>query len=102
MRKPFTPAPIAALLMFGLMASAARADVRVGTAAPAFVATDSNGKPVALADYKGKFVVLEWTNDGCPFVQHYYQKGDMQALQKEYTAMGVIWLSVISSAPGRQ
>lgn len=75
---------------------------RVGQPAPAFTAVDSNGKNVSLADYHGKYVVLEWTNDGCPFVQHYYRRGNMQALQKEYTGKGVVWLSVISSAPGAQ
>ena len=75
---------------------------RIGQPAPDFSASDSGGKTVALADYRGKLVVLEWTNDGCPFVQHYYRKGNMQALQKEYTGKGVIWLSVISSAPGAQ
>lgn len=74
----------------------------VGKPAPAFSAVDSNGKNESLADYRGKYVVLEWTNDGCPFVQHYYKHGNMQALQKEYTAKGVAWLSVISSAPGAQ
>lgn len=74
----------------------------VGRAALAFSTTDSNGHSTALADYRGKYVVLEWTNDGCPFVQHYYKQGNMQALQKEYTGKGVVWLTVISSAPGAQ
>jgi len=75
---------------------------RIGQPAPGFSATDSGGKTVSLADYRGKLVVLEWTNDGCPFVRHYYKRGNMQALQKEFTGKGVIWLSVISSAPGAQ
>jgi peroxiredoxin len=86
-----------------LSTSAVAADApQVGKPAPAFTTLDSNGKSESLSDYRGKFVVLEWTNDGCPFVQHYYKRGNMQALQKEFTAKGVVWLSVISSAPGAQ
>jgi peroxiredoxin len=76
--------------------------VRVGTAAPAFTAVDSNGKTHNLSDFKGKTVVLEWTNHECPFVKKHYESGNMQALQKEKTGKGVVWLSVISSAPGEQ
>jgi hypothetical protein len=93
------------LVLSLLLASApvvASAGVEVGTPAPPFTVADSSGRPVSLADYKGKFVVLEWTNDGCPFVQHYYTHGNMQALQSEYTGKGVVWLSIVSSAPGRQ
>ena len=74
----------------------------VGSDAPAFTLTDSAGKNVSLADYKGKFVVLEWTNPGCPFVQKHYSSGNMQKLQAEYTKKGVVWLSVDSSAAGQQ
>ena len=74
----------------------------VGSNAPAFSLTDSAGKTVSLADYKGKFVVLEWTNPGCPFVQKHYNSGNMQKLQAEYTKKGVVWLSVDSSAAGQQ
>ena len=74
----------------------------VGEPAPPFTATDSNGKAVNLADYKGKFVVLEWHNNGCPYVQKHYNGGNMQKLQKGWTAKGVVWLTVISSAPGKQ
>jgi peroxiredoxin len=93
-----------ALISLGLTAAAAQAAQvpAVGQPAPAFTAVDSNGKSESLADYHGKYVVLEWTNDGCPFVKHYYSHGAMQALQKEYTGKGVVWLSVISSAPGEQ
>jgi hypothetical protein len=81
----------------------AQADApKIGRPAPAFSTTDSDGKTVSLSDYAGKPVVLEWTNDGCPFVQHYYKGGAMQALQKTYTGKGVAWLTVISSAPGTQ
>ncbi|HYC05972.1 MAG TPA: thioredoxin family protein [Azospirillaceae bacterium] len=84
---------------FALPAAAAPT---IGQPAPAFTATDVNGKTVSLADYKGKVVVLEWTNHGCPFVKKHYGSGNMQALQKDYTAKGVVWLSVVSSAPGEQ
>lgn len=76
--------------------------VRVGAAAPAFTATDSNGKTHNLGDFKGKTVVLEWTNDQCPFVRKHYGSNNMQKLQQEATDKGVVWLSVISSAPGQQ
>lgn len=94
---------LAILLGAVLSGAAPAADApRIGRPAPDFSATDSHGKSVSLADYRGKLVVLEWTNDGCPFVQHYYKRGNMQALQKEYTGKGVVWLTVISSAPGTQ
>jgi alkyl hydroperoxide reductase subunit AhpC len=91
-----------ALLAGALIATAANAASTVGLPAPAFTATDSNGKTVSLSDYVGKYVVLEWSNDGCPFVRKHYGSGNMQSLQKEFTAKGVIWLTVISSAPGKQ
>ncbi len=74
----------------------------VGKPAPQFTATDSNGKSRALADFKGKTVVLEWTNDGCPYVKKHYGSGNMQKLQQEVKAAGGVWLSIISSAPGKQ
>jgi len=75
---------------------------RVGEKAPDFTATDSNGVRHALSQYAGKYVVLEWHNNGCPYVRKQYNSGNMQKLQKEWTARGVIWLTVISSAPGMQ
>lgn len=75
---------------------------KVGEPAPDFSVTDSNGKTHRLADYKGKWVVLEWHNQGCPYVKKHYGTGNMQKLQKEWTAKGVVWLTVISSAPGQQ
>ena len=80
----------------------ARAQPAIGAAAPDFSARDSNGATVRLADLRGKIVVLEWTNDGCPFVAKWYRTGSMQALQREAAAKGIVWLSVISSAPGEQ
>lgn len=75
---------------------------QVGKKAPDFKLDDESGKPIKLSDYKGKPVVLEWFNHGCPFVKKHYDSGNMQALQKEYTAKDVIWLSICSSAPGKQ
>ena len=69
----------------------------VGQKAPDFTATDALGKSRKLSDFSGKLVVLEWTNPGCPFVAKHYG-GNMQALQKEFTAKGVVWLSVNSTA----
>jgi len=74
----------------------------VGRPAPDFSLPSSGGKTVKLTDYKGKTVVLEWLNHGCPFVRKHYDSKNMQELQKKYTAKGVAWLSVISSAPGKQ
>jgi len=85
-----------------LIALSAAWAARVGEQAPDFAATDSNGKAQKLSDYQGKFVVLEWTNRGCPYTQKHYNSGNMQHLQKEWTSRGVIWLTVISSAPGKQ
>jgi len=75
---------------------------RVGEPAPQFNAQDITGKTIRLADYAGKTIVLEWTNDGCPFVGKHYDSGNMQALQQKYTAAGVVWLTLASSAPGEQ
>jgi len=73
-----------------------------GSPAPDFTALSSEGKEVKLSDYKGKVVVLEWLNYGCPFVKKHYEGKNMQKLQAEITKQGVVWLSVISSAPGAQ
>ncbi|MDH4258281.1 MAG: thioredoxin family protein [Candidatus Aminicenantes bacterium] len=78
------------------------AETSVGETAPDFTLPDSNGKAHSLSGYKGKIVVLEWLNHGCPFVQKHYNSGNMQKLQKIYTDKGIIWFSVISSAPGKQ
>jgi len=75
---------------------------KVGKPAPAFTGMDTYGRMHSLADYRGKFVVLEWTNRDCPYTQAQYNSGNMQALQKEWTAKGVIWLTILSSAPGQQ
>ncbi|MFN5609705.1 MAG: redoxin domain-containing protein [Holosporales bacterium] len=91
-----------ALLFGGFIASPAFAAPTVGQPAPVFTAVDSTGKTVKLSDYLGKTVVLEWTNHECPFVRKFYDGGTMQALQQNAAKNGIVWLSVISSAPGKQ
>ena len=71
-----------------------------GAAAPAFTLTDTAGKTVQLADYRGKYVVLEWTNPECPFVRKHYTSGNMQDLQKQWAAREVVWLSINSTNTG--
>ena len=74
---------------------------KVGDLAPGFAGTDTKGKARTLAEFRGKWVVLEWHNNGCPYVKRHYS-GNMQSLQQRWTAKGVVWLTVISSAPGTQ
>jgi hypothetical protein len=80
--------------------------VTIGGPAPAFTAVDTRGKSHSLADYAGKWLVLEWFNHGCPYTKKHYALvngiGNSQAMQQEYTKRGVIWLSIVSSGPGRQ
>lgn len=86
-----------------MLASSATAAPAVGKAAPAFSATDAlSGKPVSLADFSGKTVVLEWNNYECPFVKKFYGSGTMQSLQKKAVADGVIWVTINSSAKEKQ
>lgn len=97
----------ALFIVLGLALSAcgardATAAAKVGEPAPAFSLSGADGKAHALADYKGKHVVLEWTNHECPYVKKHYGSGNMQALQKEFTGKGVTWLSVITGAEGKQ
>lgn len=100
LRTSLTFAFAAALLTLPIAAQAA--GPQIGKPAPAFSATDADGKTVSLGDYKGKTVVLEWTNHDCPFVKKMYGGQAMQALQKKWTEAGIVWLTVISSAPGEQ
>ena len=87
--------PLATLLAtFAIVAAHAAA---VGQVAPDFSLTDVNGKAVKLSEFKGKTVVLEWTNPGCPFVGKHYGSNNMQALQKDATTKGVVWLSINST-----
>ena len=78
------------------------ASAAVGQTAPDFTLTDSQGRATMLSQLKGKWVVLEWFNNECPFVRKHYDSGSMQRLQETYTAKGVVWLTIISSAPGKQ
>ncbi|SEF68217.1 Peroxiredoxin [Bryocella elongata] len=91
---------IVALSVLGLTTAAFA--LKPGDPAPDFKATDSNGKRESLAQYRGKFVVLEWTNRDCPYTRKHYESGNMEALQHEWTSKGVVWLSVLSSAEGQQ
>ena len=91
---------LATLLVTTAMAAAHA--VTVGQAAPDFSLTDVNGKTVKLSDFKGKNVVLEWTNPGCPFVVKHYGSNNMQSLQKDATGKGVVWLAVNSTAKRHQ
>jgi peroxiredoxin len=75
---------------------------KVGEAAPDFTGMASNGKTVHLSDYRGRYVVLEWHNNGCPYVGKQYNSGNMQQLQKRWTGQGVAWFTILSSAPGKQ
>jgi hypothetical protein len=90
---------ISTLLLLPILLVAA---VRVGQTAPDFTATDTHGHQHSLSQSKGKFTVLEWHNQGCPYTQKHYESGNMQALQKTWTSKGVVWYTVISSAPGQQ
>ena len=76
--------------------------VSVGSAAPEFSLPDSNGKTHALSEYKGKTVVLEWNNPGCPFVQKHYSSGNIPKQQAAATGAGVVWLTINSGAAGKQ
>ena len=78
------------------------AAVKPGAPAPGFTAPDISGRMVNLGQYAGQIVILEWTNDGCPFVQKHYDSANMQTLQRRYTREGNIWLTIASSAPGEE
>ncbi len=91
-----------ALVAATLMAAPAIAQPQIGKAAPNFRVNDLNGRVVSLADFKGKTVVLEWNNPECPFVKKHYNSGNMQKTQAAALADGAVWLSINSSAPGKQ
>jgi len=99
-----TAFPIALLVALPALVrpAPAAAQAVVGRPAPGFTVTDSNGTARALNNYRGKVVVLEWWNPECPFVGKHYGSGNMQRLQKAWTGKGVVWLTVDSSAPGKQ
>ncbi len=92
---------VASLAVIISAPAALLAQAKVGSPAPDFTAKDSNGRTQSLAQYRGKYVVLEWTNKDCPFAKAQYE-GNMEKLQHEWTAKGVVWLTVESSAPGKQ
>jgi AhpC/TSA family len=92
---------LAALGAFGVMSPASAAPA-LGQPAPAFQAVDAEGRTRALSEFKGKTVVLEWTNEGCPYVKKHYGSGNMQSLQRNAVKDGVVWLTIISSAPNTQ
>ena len=97
-----TPKGLTLTLLAVLCVAPAVYGARVGDQAPEFSGTDTHGQTHKLSDYQGKFVVLEWTNNGCPYTKKHYTSGNMQALQKQWTGKGVVWLTVLSSAPGQQ
>ena len=92
---------IAAFALIACFPSA-HAEVEIGKPAPNFTGTDTNGTSHQLSDFKGKTVVLEWSNHECPFVVKHYESGNMQKLQKEATSDEVVWLTIVSSAEGKQ
>jgi peroxiredoxin len=91
-----------ALLAATIIATPALASAIVGSKAPDFTATDSDGKQVSLRDFAGKPMILEWTNAGCPFVRAHYDSGNMQATQAAARKAGAVWLTINSGAPGKQ
>jgi len=97
-------AAIAALVagLVGILDVAAAAPPQIGQPAPDFSAQDSKGDSLRLSDYKGKTVVLEWTNADCPYTRKHYSSGNMQSVQALAQKNGIVWLSIISSAPGKQ
>ena len=100
-----SPVRLAQFFLLGLLTAfslASHAGVRVGQPAPDFTGVDSNGNKHTLSQYRGKTVVLEWTNHDCPYVKKHYNSGNMQALQKQARTDDVVWLSIISSKPGKE
>lgn len=93
---------LSVVFLGGLSARGTMGSLDVGQPAPDFSATDSNGKTHKLSDLKGEYVVLEWLNHSCPFVRKHYDSGNMQETQAMVTATGATWLSVVSSAPGKE
>ena len=104
-RSPSVTLTFSAIAVFAIaigLGDPAMAAPRVGEPAPKFTGTDTDGNSRSLSDFRGKTVVLEWTNRDCPYVRKHYGTGNMQAIQKQATADGAIWLTIISSAPGKQ
>ncbi len=93
---------VLAMILLTATAMFASETAKVGSKAPEFTLVDSKGVEHSLSDFAGKYVVLEWVNYDCPFVKKHYESENMQNLQKEFTAKGVVWLAVCSSAEGKQ
>lgn len=100
MRTLLTTTLAAAAIAFAAGASAAGPDL--DKSAPDFTGTDTSAKTVRLADFKGKLVILEWSNHQCPYVRKHYGSGNMQKTQAAARELGVVWVTIISSAPGEQ
>lgn len=97
------PVMLSVLLPLGAIGGAGPEEkATVDSPSPAFTLPDASGASHSLSDYAGKYVILEWVNFGCPFVGKHYGSGSMQGLQKAMTARGAVWLSICSSAPGKQ
>lgn len=94
--------PLAFVGFSGPVESDSADEAVIGAAAPLFTLPGTDGSSYTLADLQGKFVVLEWLNFGCPYVKRHYNSGNMPALQKEFMDQDVVWLSIVSSAPGKQ
>ncbi|ARS26604.1 redoxin domain-containing protein [Sphingomonas sp. KC8] len=91
-----------AIATAALIATPALSAPQIGKPAPDFTLNDASGKPVRLSGFKGRTVVLEWNNPGCPFVQKHYTSGNMQKAQSAAHAQGAVWLTINSGAPGKQ
>jgi hypothetical protein len=102
MRKALCAALVGLLALRPTGVAMGQGGPEIGQRAPAFSATDSHGATRSLTEFRGKWVVLEWVNHECPYVRKHYNSGNMQRLQWTYTEKGVVWLSIVSSAPGRQ
>jgi len=98
----FRIALLSVLLFATLLSAGAQEMATVDKPAPLFTLPDSRGKTHSLSEFKGKYIVLEWVNFDCPFVRKHYRSGNMPALQLAYREKGVVWLSICSSAPGKQ
>lgn len=90
------------IIFFLIISSFSVLGIDTNSMAPNFSLPSASGKTINLSDYRGRIIVLEWLNHGCPFVRKHYDSGNMQNLQDRYTKKNVVWLSVISSAPGKQ
>ncbi len=101
MNKPFRLSILLFVLILAVAVWAGDSAV-LSEKAPDFKLKDTKGDTHQLSDYEGKYVVLEWINFGCPFVKKHYKSGNMQELQKKYTGKDVVWLTICSSAPGKQ